>query len=377
MKPIDNLTKNFTDDQLELLADKARQGKISRRKFTQLGAALLGTAALATRGVPALADDGQLVFVSWGGDAVDAYDDAYGKAFEEETGVRVRQDGSGPTEGAMQAQFESGAPSWDIVDADAFSAQSLGKKGMMEPIDYAVVDKSKMRDGFGWEYAASTYFFSYVIAYDAVKFGGNPPTSMADFFDVETFPGKRSMYKWGTGMWEALLMGDGVAQADLYPLDMERAHAKLKGLKEHVISFWGNGAESQTLMLNGEASMALIWSTRARLLEQDTDGDVKSIWQDGVISPGAMAVIKGNPGGAANAMKFIASAQDPEKQMVMFDMLSQGPANPATDDLIPEDQRRFNPVAPGNFEQQVSVDVEWYEENYGAALDEYLAIISS
>ncbi len=368
---------NFTDDQLELLADKARQGKISRRKFTQLGAALLGTAALATRGVPALAADGQLVFVSWGGDAVDAYDDAYGKAFEEATGVRVRQDGSGPTEGAMQAQFESGSPTWDIVDADAFSAETLGKKGMIEPINYDIVDKSKMRDGFGWEYSASSYFFSYIIAYDATKFGDNPPTTMADFFDTDTFPGKRSMYKWGAGMWEALLMGDGVAQADLYPLDLERAHNKLKDFKEHVISFWGNGAESQTLMLNGEASMALIWSTRARLLEQDTEGDVSFTWQDGVISPGAMAVIKGNPGGAETAMKFIASAQDPEKQLVMFDMLSQGPANPAADDLIPEDERRFNPVAPDNFAKQIALDVAWYEENYGKALDEYLAIISA
>ncbi|WP_306005767.1 ABC transporter substrate-binding protein [Aquicoccus porphyridii] len=371
-----NHTKHFVEDQLEILTENARKGKISRRTFAQLGAALLGTTVLA-RGTPALADDGQLVFVSWGGDAVDAYDEAYGRPFEAENGIRVRQDGSGPTEGAIKAQFESGNPTWDIVDADAFSAEALGKQGMIEPIDYDVVDKSKMRDGFGWEYSASSYFFSYIIAYDATKFGDTPPTSMADFFDVETFPGKRAMYKWGAGMWEALLMGDGVAQEYLYPLDIERAHNKLKDFKKHVISFWGNGAESQTLMLDGEASMALIWSTRARLLEQDTDGEVNFIWQDGILSPGAMAVLKGNPGGAEAAMKFIASAQEPERQRVMFDMLYQGPANPETDDLIPEDERRYNPVAAGNFEKQIPLDVAWYEENYGAALDAYLGIVSS
>lgn len=373
MKPTDK----FTDDQLELLAEKAREGKISRRKFTQLAMVLMGSTALATRGAPVLADDGQLVFVSWGGDAVDAYDNAYGKPFEKDTGIRVRQDGSGPTEGAIQAQFESGSPTWDIVDADAFSAETLGKKGMMEPIDYNVVDKSRMREGFSWKYSASSYFFSYIIAYDARKFGDNPPKSMKDFFDTEKFPGKRAMYKWGAGMWEALLMGDGVAPADLYPLDLERAHNKLKDFKEHVISFWGNGAESQTLMLNGEASMALVWSTRARLLEQDTDGEVSFTWQDGIVSPGAMAVIKGNPGGAEAAMKFIAAAQDPERQLVMFDMLSQGPANPAADDLIPEDQRRYNAVSPENFAVQIPLNVEWYEENYSAALNEYLSIVSA
>ncbi len=88
------------------------------------------------------------------------------------------------------------------------------------------------------------------------------------------------------------------------------------------------------MLLNGEASMALVWSTRATLIEQDSGGQIKFIWDQGLLSPGAMAVIKGNPGGRDAAMKFIASAQDPKRQLVMFDMLGQGPANPATDALI-------------------------------------------
>jgi ABC-type glycerol-3-phosphate transport system permease component len=45
-------------------------------------------------------------------------------------------------------------------------------------------------------------------------------------------------------------------------------------------------------------------------------------------------------------MKFIAFAQDPERQLVMFRMLGQGPANPAADALLPAEESRFNPVAP-------------------------------
>ncbi len=371
------MNQHFENDQLEILADKARSGQISRRRFTQLAAMLMGTTALGVRGTPVLAATGELVFVNWGGDAVTAYDTAYGVPFATETGITVKQDGSGPSEGAIQAQFESGKPSWDIVDADPFSAQALGKKGMMEPIDYAVVDKAKTREGFGWEYAASSYFYSYIIAYDATKFGDNPPTGMADFFDTEKFPGKRAMYKWGVGMWEALLIGDGVAKADLYPLDLARAHAKLEAFKGNVIGYWGGGAESQSLLMNGDASMALIWSTRAKLLETDSGGDVKFIWDEGLIAPGSMAVIKGNPGGAENAMKFIASAQDPAKQVIMFNLLGQGPSNPATDAMLPPEEARYNPVDPANFALQVPLDMEWYEANYGAALDEYLKIISA
>ena len=360
-----NNTKNSTSNTL------------TRRGFTKMALMLMGASTLALNGAPVHADTGQLVFVNWGGDAGTAYDKAYGAPFEALNGVVVKQDGSGPTEGAIAAQHESGKPSWDIVDVDPFSAETLGKKGMLEPIDYDVVDKGKMREGFGWEYSASSYFFSYIIAYDAKKYGDNAPTGMADFFDTEKFPGKRAMYKWGVGMWEALLLADGVAKEDLYPLDIERAHKKLSDFKENVVAFWGGGSESQSLLLNGDASMALIWSTRARLIEEDTGGDVKFIWDEGLISPGAMAVLKGNPGGKENAMKFIAAAQDPEKQVVMFEMLGQGPANPAADKLIPEDEARFNAVDAANFAVQLPLDMAWYEEHYGAALDEYLKIISS
>ncbi len=371
------MNEHFQRDCLEILADKARKGEISRRRFTQLAAALLGTSALALRGTPALADSGELVFVNWGGDASAAYDKAYGAPFKAATGITVKQDGSGPTEGAMTAQAQSGKPGWDICDADPFSAQALGKKGLMEEIDYSVVDKAKMRPGFGWSYAASTYFYSYILAYDAKKFKDAPPATMADFFDVAKFPGKRSMYKWGAGMWEALLLADGVPADKLYPLDIERAHKKLAAFKPNVAAFWGGGAESQSLLLNGDVSMALIWSTRAKLIEHDSDGDVKFTWNQGLIAPGAMAVLKNNPGGKANAMKFIAAAQDPKGQLVMFDMLAQGPANPATDALVPAADQRFNPVDPKNFAQQIPLDMDWYEANYGAALDAYLKIISA
>ena len=94
-------------------------------------------------------------------------------------------------------------------------------------------------------------------------------------------------------------------------------------------------------MLSGDASMAIIWSTRASLLDRDSNGQIKFIWDQGLISPGALAVIKNNPGGKEAAMKFIASTSDPQKQLIMFDMLGQGPANPATDALIPADQKQI------------------------------------
>ena len=214
------MNTHFQNDLAEILKERAAKGQISRRQMLQGFAALMGTTALGAGA--ARAQEGRLVFVNWGGDALDAMDEAFGTPFTEETGIEVLYDGSGPTEGAITAQVQGGNPTWDLVDADPFSSQALGRKGLMEPIDYDIVDEAKQREGFGWEYSSSCYFYSYVIAYDATRFD-EPPTSIADFFDTEKFPGKRAMYKWGVGMWEALLLGDGVARSDLYPLDLDHA----------------------------------------------------------------------------------------------------------------------------------------------------------
>ena len=370
------MNQHFQKDQALILAEKLKSGAISRRLFLQGVGALAGTSALALGAGQAKAQTGEMVYVNWGGDAIEAMAEAFGNSFTEETGIKILYDGSGPTEGAIKAQAEGGSPTWDIVDCDPFSGQALGRQGLMREIDWSVVDESKIREGFKWEYAASSYFYSYVIAYDATKYD-TPPTSMADFFDVETFPGKRSMYKWGVGMWEAALLADGVAPEDLYPLDVERANAKIGAFKEHVGAFWGGGAESQTLLLNGDVSMALIWSTRAMLLDKDTEGDVKMTWAQGIIAPGSNGVLMNNPGGAEAAMQYIASTQVPEKQVTLFELLGNGPANPAADALVPADQQKYNPVDPANFAQQIPLDMAWYEENYGAALDAYLGVISS
>jgi putative spermidine/putrescine transport system substrate-binding protein len=367
----------FQKDCLDILGEKLSRGQISRRSFAKVTALILAGAPVALRSSGAAAGSKELVLVNWGGDAIKAYDAAYGQPFAKETGIAVKEDGSGPTEGGITAQFKSGKPTWDLVDADPFSAISLGKQGMIETIDYNVVDKNKMRPGFGWDYAASTYFYSYVIAYDSKKYGDQAPTGMADFFDVKKFPGKRSMYKWGSAMWEAALLADGIAPDKLYPLDLKRAHEKIKGFKENVVSFWGGGAESQSVLLGGDASMALIWSTRGSLIEQDSGGQIKFIWDQGLLSPGALAVIKNNPGGRDNAMKFIASAQDPRRQLVIFNMLGQGPANPAADALIPADKKRINCVDPVNAAKQIALNMDWYSEHYGAALDEYTKVISA
>jgi putative spermidine/putrescine transport system substrate-binding protein len=61
----------------------------------------------------------------------------------------------------------------------------------------------------------------------------------------------------------------------------------------------------------------------------------------------------------------------------MFEMLGQGPANPAADALLTPEQARLSPVDPANMAKQMPLDMAWYETHYGPALDEYTKIISA
>jgi putative spermidine/putrescine transport system substrate-binding protein len=96
--------------------------------------------------------------------------------------------------------------------------------------------------------------------------------------------------------------------------------------------------------LNGDASMVLVWSTRAKLIEQDSGGDVTFTWDQGLIAPGAMAVIKGNPGGQGQCDEVHRLGARPGKAARDVQDAGQGPANPAADALLPPEDARFNPV---------------------------------
>ena len=120
-----------------------------------------------------------------------------------------------------------------------------------------------------------------MLAYDAEATKGVAPTGWADFFDTAKFPGKRTMCKWIQGQLEFVLMADGVAPADLYPLDVDRAFKKLKPMLADII-FWEGGAQTQQLFREGEVVMGNIWHTRANLLNKETPDKFNWIWEQNI-----------------------------------------------------------------------------------------------
>jgi putative spermidine/putrescine transport system substrate-binding protein len=372
-----NDTSRYLNDALSIAVEKMRNGSISRRQLLQL-TALFGASAMASGIAPTRvrAEVKELIFAMWGGDAEQAYQEAWGKPFTEKTGIEVVMDGSGPTAGRVRAMVEAGNVTWDIVDGGVGTQAALGAAKAAQEIDYSIVDPKKTLPGTDYKWGATVFVYGNVLTYDTKAFGGETPKDWVDFWDVKKFPGKRVLYKYMVGTLEAALMADGVPMDKLYPLDVDRAMKKLEELKPHVI-LWDTGASSQQVFRDGEVTMGQIWHTRANLLKQESNGRFDFTFNQGLLQPGVMSVPVNNPAGTKIAMDFLASMQNPEAQVKLLELLGNGPANPEANGLYGPELAAINPASPENVKLMVLQNADWYGEYLVPVTKQFMDLMAS
>lgn len=365
--------KQFKKEMLLEGAQAFRSGRMDRRTFLALcGASGVAMNAVMAGDAQAAAD--HVVMWNWGGQSEECHGSAIGDAFTAQTGKGLKFDTSGPLEGKIREMVDSGNVTADVADADLFNAVALGPTGHLAPIDYSVVSKDRTLPGYALEHGVSIILYGYAFVYDTEVFGDNPPQDWADFFDTGKFPGMRSLYKWANGSLEAALMADGVAPDALYPLDMDRALAKIRSIKDDCL-YWGSGSEAHSMVVNGEVAIGMVWQNRGRNIENDTDGRYKLVNNQAVAMPGAYIVPKGNPAGAA-AMKFIATAQEVPAQLALLDCLGMTPSNPEAFGEIPQDQAPYAITSAMNIDKIVYNDPEWWGRHGSDAVNAFLEAIS-
>ncbi|MBB3609679.1 ABC transporter substrate-binding protein [Rhizobium sp. BK602] len=301
-----------------------------------------------------------IVFTSWGGTTQDAQKAAWVNPFTEKTGIAVAQDG--PTDyGKLKAMVEAGQVTWDVVDVEGDYAAQAGKSGLLEKLDFSVIDKSKLDPRFVTDYSVGSFYYSFVIGCNADAVGACPKT-WADLFDTAKFPGKRTFYKWSApGVIEAALLADGVPADKLYPLDLDRAFKKLNTIKSDII-WWSGGAQSQQLLASAEAPFGSLWNGRMTALAA-SGVKTETSWSQNITAADTLVVPKGAPNLEA-AMKFIALATSAQPQADMAKATGYAPINvdsvklmdPATAKTLPDQQTA----------SQVNADMNYWAENRDA-----------
>ncbi len=321
-----------------------------------LAASLLGTVAAAA--------DKTVTIASWGG----SYQEAQSKALFEpaaaNTGITVKQE----TYGGMsdvRLQVSSGAVSLDIVASGSGSAARAGAEGLLEPLDYSVIDVSTFYPTLKSEFCVGGDVFSTVYAWNTETYGDAGPQNWADFFDTEKFPGKRAYRNKVAGALEPALMADGVAPEDVYTVldseeGIERALDKIRELKPNIDVFWSSGAQHAQLMKDGEVDMTTGWNGRFDNAAKD-GGKVKYSFNQALLDYDCFAIPKGAPN-KDTAMEFLAEISKAEYQDDLPKYITYGPTNKAAYDTgeISAEVAAGLPSSPANAALQLPISLEWY-----------------
>lgn len=321
-----------------------------------MAAAMLSTAALAA--------DKQVTIASWGGSYQEAQSKALFGPASAVTGITVKEE----TYGGMsdvRLQVSSGAVTLDIVASGSGSAARAGAEGLLEPLDYSIIDVSTFYPTLKSEFCVGGDVFSTVYAWNTETYGEEGPQNWADFWDVEKFPGKRAYRNKVAGALEPALMADGVAPKDVYDVldseeGIERAIDKIRELKPNIDVFWSSGAQQAQLMKDGEVDMTTGWNGRFDNAAKD-GAKVKYSFNQALLDYDCFAIPKGAPNKDV-AMAFLAEISKAEYQDDLPKYITYGPTNKAaydTGEITPEMAAGL-PSSPANAELQLPVSLEWY-----------------
>lgn len=367
--------QSFQQDCIELAMRRFRRGEVDRRTLLA-GLAALGVGSLAAGQASAQAAR-KLVMVNWGGLANQGFGNFYGAPFAAaNAGWTVEQDSTGPSAGRIRSMVESRRVTWDLCDSSASSSFLLGGQNLLEKVNYDIVKKDDtLPVGFALEYGAAPYSFSSVLCYDSAKFPNGGPTSWADFYDVQKFPGTRLMRRDALATLDAAQMALGKAPGALYPLDVAATVRKAASLRRNAV-FWNSGSESEQFLRTGEAVMGQVWHTRATVLERETNGRMKFIWNQGLLQAGIFVIPRGNPGGEGAQRLLASMLAKAEPQVGLLQLLGNGPTNARAVALVPPELRKNNPTDPENARQQVVLDGAWWGRNYQQANADFIDAIT-
>jgi putative spermidine/putrescine transport system substrate-binding protein len=326
-------------------------------------------AACGSGGGSASDKSGPLTFVSYGGALQENQTAAWQKPYTAATGTAFRNDG--PSDPAkLKTMVEAGKVSWDVVDlGSSFAAQNCGTN--VEKLDLSQIDTTKFPPGTVTDCGVPAFFYGLTFLYNTKKYGKNPPTRIADFFDTAKFPGKRMLPPdIDTGPLEDALLADGVPADKLYPLDVDRALKKLGTVKADT-TFAATNSQMQQAMVGDQIDMALIVTARAASAIK-AGATFQPVWDKTILSSDSLVIPKGTPR-ADEAMKFIAFTAKPEQSAKFTELASVLPSNSDAKPNFDEAQDALNPNLPERKAGVVVSDVTWWAQNLDAVTKHYAA----
>ena len=318
--------------------------------------------------------------VSWGGSYGRAVNEGANIPFTQATGIQVDVEDYNGGLAQIRAQVEIGNIHWDVVDLEIADAVRGCDDGLLEPIDIddlpAGPDGTPAADDFvaeaQTECGVGNLYWSTVYAYNEANFPGAKPATMADFFDLERFPGRRGMRRVPQVNLEFALIADGVPLDEVYaaletPEGLGRAFAKLETIKDEVV-WWDAGAQPPQLLADGEVAMSTAYNGRifnAQVLENQP---FVIVWDGQVLDVGQVGIVAGTPR-LEEAMRYVAFSTSAESLARIGRRISYSPARRSGMPLVTThvvagiDMAPHMPASEGNAARALRYDWEFWADN--------------
>ncbi|UFS58682.1 extracellular solute-binding protein [Subtercola endophyticus] len=283
-----------------------------------------GNAAVSTAAgsSSAAALSGQVVWADYGGPTNKARYTSYFDDFTASTGVSVTSEVI--NDATMNTMLTGGEGEYDAMHVGLDSVYKYQDNLQQLPAGTTLDDAIPSDIN---QYAFGTFIVGHAQGYLTSTFPNGGPKTWADFFDTKKFPGKRA-WPGSPGSYdstcEVALLADGVAPADLYPLDLARCDKKMDTIKDDMV-FYTSYPEIQTLLASGTAAIAMGPSGQFAAL-RNSGQDVTVSWDQAIASPNTITIPKTAPD-KANIFALAQAMSDPKAQAAFAKLTNYGPGN--------------------------------------------------
>ncbi len=340
---------------------------LGRREFLRaLGTAAAGSALLSPLGLPAAwAEEKPITYFTYGGAWKQAIMAAFGEPFTKKTGIPVQYQ-EPYNFGKLRAMHEAHAQQIDAVSVSGMEVILAERLGMITPLDWSLIDKSALSEvQLARPNVIGGAAQSMNVSYSTKKWpGGDHPNSWADFWNVEKFPGRRSLRRDPLWTIEAAVKADGVKDSEFYPIDVDRAFRSLDRIKPHVKTWWSDNSQAQQLMEQEEVDIIHMTNGRATQSILDHKAPFALVWNEATYSGHGEGWIV--PAGSPNpigGMKFLDIVGRAEYQAVFARMLYYAPQNPKAIALLDDKIARLMPSHPDNEKVAHTINFTWWADN--------------
>ncbi|MCO5089481.1 ABC transporter substrate-binding protein [Bosea sp. (in: a-proteobacteria)] len=331
--------------------------KMSRRAALRAGIGGVIAAPFVLR-APDARSATSVVFGTYGGSYGEALKRIFFQPFAKETGIQVIQ--TAPADMAkLRAQVQSKSPEWDVIELIPSECVTAARMGLVMPLDFGKIDIPELSVPEAKQtHWLSTYNYTTGIGYNSAKFpAGKHPETWADFWDVQKFPGRRSLRSRPDNVLEIALLADGVAPSAMYPLDVPRAFKALDRIKPHIAKWADTAPQSIELIQTNDVDFTHTFNNRV-FAAQSSGVPVAFNTEQLMMAFPAFAL----PTGAANAeagMRLLGYMMKPDLQAELWKALRLIPVTKAASALIPEAERKawFPDLTTG---KHLALNAEWW-----------------